>query len=115
MYLSVLSYAVIGVLFGLTLLAAGRQLSRRLESEAAQRPFESGTHPVVHAWNRYHPRYLNLALVFLLSQTLLPFLFPWVVVARQSGTRGLAIVGGFLLLLLVGIVYAGREGVFEWD
>ena len=115
MYLSAITYAVAGVLFGLALMAAGRQLSRRLDNTPARRPFESGTHPAVHAWNRFHPHYLNAALVFLLFQMLLPFLFPWVVVAREGGGRAIALLGIFLLLLLTGIAYGWREKAFEWD
>lgn len=114
MYVNALIFALAGLAFGLVLLWAGRQLSAGLTTDPARRPFESGAEPEVHAWNRYHVRYLNYALIFVLFDMEMVFMYPWAVVVAQIGPKAVIEMFGFLAVLVAGVVYAWREGAFRW-
>jgi NADH-quinone oxidoreductase subunit A len=115
MYLTALWFALTGLAFGLLLLGIGHRLSTGLDTEPARRPFESGADPQVHAWNRYHVRYLNYALIFLLFDMEMVFMYPWAVVFLDVGWKAFMEMGMFITILVLGILYAWRERGFKWD
>lgn len=106
---------LVGVGFGALLLVAGRQLSGRLDTLPARRPFESGPEPQVHAWSRFHVRWLNYALLFLLMELWIAFMYPWALAARAAGWQALTALGIFAAVLLLVLAYAWRERALEWD
>ncbi|MBA4180561.1 MAG: NADH-quinone oxidoreductase subunit A [Anaerolinea sp.] len=77
-------------------------------------PFAGGEAPVVHAWNRYHARYYVMALVFLAFDMEMVFMYPWAVVFVREGGIAMVEMGMFITILLLGVLYAWRERVFEW-
>ncbi|MDX1654271.1 MAG: NADH-quinone oxidoreductase subunit A [Candidatus Competibacteraceae bacterium] len=115
MYLNVLVFAVTGLVFALILLGCGRMLSGGLDSEPARRPFESGRAPRVHAWNRFHVRWLYYTLIFLLFDMEMVYMYPWAVVFMEVGWKAFAEMGIFITILVLGILYTWRERGFEWD
>lgn len=116
MYITALVFALLGVLIGLTVIVAGRALARRrLDTAPARRPFESGSDPAVHAWSRYHVRFLPYALIFILFDMEMVFMYPWAVVFFDVGWKALAEMGMFITILVLGILYAWRERGFDWD
>lgn len=114
-YGSVLLYVLMGPILGLIVLATGRVLSPRLDTWPAKTPFESGGLPIVHAWSRFHVRFLNYTLVFLLFDMEMVFMYPWAVVFLQEGWKAFMEMGMFIFILVLGILYAWRERAFEWD
>ena len=115
MYLTALSFLLTGAVAALLVLAIGRCLSDRITTEPAARPFESGADPAVHAWSRYHVRYFNYTLIFLLFDMEMVFMYPWAVVFREVGWKAFMEMGMFITILVLGILYAWRERAFEWD
>ena len=116
MYATALLYALCGLLFGLALLALGRVLRFGvIPTEPARRPFESGMDPQVHAWNRFHVRYFNYTLIFLLFDMEMVYMYPWAVVFLEVGWKAFMEMGMFITILLLGILYTWREGAFRWD
>jgi len=77
-------------------------------------PFAGGVEPDFHAWNRFHIRYYAMALLFLAFDMEMVFMYPWAVVFRREGILSFVEMLMFILILVVGIVYAWREKVFEW-
>jgi NADH-quinone oxidoreductase subunit A len=114
-YLNALFFALLGATLGALLLAIGRALSRTITTEPARRPFESGAEPRVHAWNRFHVRYFNYALIFILFDMEMVFMYPWAVVFFDVGWKAFMEMGMFIVILVLGILYAWREKAFEWD
>lgn len=114
-YVSALLFALTGLGFGLVLMLLGRCASPGLGTEPARRPFESGSEPQVHAWSRYHVRYLNYTLIFILFDMEMVFMYPWAVVFFDEGWKAFMEMGMFIAILLLGILYAWREGAFRWD
>jgi len=77
-------------------------------------PFAGGVEPEFHAWNRFHIRYYAMALLFLAFDMEMVFMYPWAVVFVREGLLALIEMLMFILILVVGMVYAWREKSFEW-
>ena len=77
-------------------------------------PFLSGHEPTEHAVSRYHARWYAVTIVFLAFDMEMAFMFPWALVVADMGTAAVVEMFGFLGVLLVGVVYAWREGAFRW-
>ena len=77
-------------------------------------PFSGGLLPAEHPLSRYHARWYAMTLVFLAFDLEMLFMYPWALVVAQVGASAVIEMFGFLALLLVGVVYAWREGAFRW-
>lgn len=99
MYLQGLIFAVSGALLAAALVAAHRPLPG-LRTEPSMRPFEAGAEPKVHAWTRYHVRYLPYALIFILFGMEMVFMYPWAVVFFEVGWKAMAEMGIFITVLV---------------
>ena len=74
-----------------------------------------GHEPQTHAWNRYHVRYYTMAVLFLAFDMEMVFMYPWAVVYVQEGITALVEMLMFIVILLVGVLYAWREGALSWQ
>src|SRR5258707_644415 len=77
--------------------------------------YECGSEPIGTAWVQFPVGFYLVALIFIVFDALAIFLFPWVIVLRTLGARGLVTMILFLAILGLGWVYAYRERVFEWQ
>lgn len=77
-------------------------------------PFLSGWEPREHALSRYHARWYPLSLIFLAFDVEMLFMYPWAVVVAREGTSAIIEMFIFLGLLMVGVVWAWREGSLRW-
>lgn len=78
-------------------------------------PFLSGHVPTEHAVSRYHARWYPVSLLFLAFDMEMAFMYPWVRVVVQIGSKAVVEMFVFLALLLVGVVYAWRQGALRWS
>lgn len=78
-------------------------------------PYECGIVPVGTARQRFSVHFYLVAMLFIVFDMEIVFLYPWAVAFKQLGTFGLASMGTFLLILLVGYFYAWKKGGLEWD
>jgi NADH-quinone oxidoreductase subunit A len=76
--------------------------------------YECGPEPIGPAWIQFPVGFYLVALVFIVFDALAVFLFPWALVLRGLGWSAFAAMAGFLGILLLGWVYAYREGVLAW-
>ncbi|MEC3974406.1 NADH-quinone oxidoreductase subunit A [Amycolatopsis sp. H20-H5] len=77
-------------------------------------PFMAGHDPQEHAVSRYHVRWYAVCLLFLAFDMEMVFMYPWAVVFARTGVKALVEMGLFLLILLIGVLYAWREGALRW-
>ena len=77
-------------------------------------PFQSGWVPQEHALSRYHARWYPLALVFLAFDVEMLFMFPWAAVVARIGTEAIVEMFVFLGILVLGVIWAWREGSLRW-
>jgi NADH-quinone oxidoreductase subunit A len=116
-WLSALSFLVVSTLVGLGMLGASRVLRVRARSESPlkTRTYECGEQPAGMAWMQFHARYYVVALFFVLFDVEAVFLFPWSVVIRELGTPGFAAALLFVLILMLGWLYALRKEALRWQ
>ncbi len=76
--------------------------------------FECGMETIGKTWVQFNFRYYFYALIFLALDILVVFLYPWAVGLRQVGLGGFLAALVFILVIVVGYIYAWRKGVLEW-
>ncbi len=77
-------------------------------------PWLSGHPPTEHALSRYHARWYTASVVFLAFDVEMLFMYPWAVVVGHLGPGAVVEMFGFLLMLLLAVAWARREGAFRW-
>jgi len=76
--------------------------------------FECGMETIGQAWVQFNFRYYFYALVFLVIDVLVIFLYPWAVNLRELGYAGLIGVLALIFIVFIGYIYAWRKKVLEW-
>lgn len=89
-------------------------LGRKNPTSAKLAPFECGKEPFSLPMGRLAIKFYLTAILFILFDVELVFLYPWAVVYRDLGFLGLAEMGVFLVVLLAGFVYAWDNGALDW-
>ncbi len=95
-------------------LYAAALLVRPGRTVAGVRPFLSGHDPREHAVSRYHVRWYAVAMIFLVFDMEMVFMYPWTLVVAEKGTSAVVEMFVFLAILVAGVVYAWREGALRW-
>lgn len=121
---TVFLFMVGAVVFAMIALLVSRWIRPKNPTEEKQSIYESGEAPVGTAWGKFNPRFYVVALIFLLFEAELVFLFPWAVVfgnsefmEKTNGTWGrLVFVEAFIFvgILAVGLAYIWAKGMLEW-
>ena len=78
-------------------------------------PYECGFEPFADSRTKFDVRYYLVAILFIIFDLEIAFLFPWAVSLDVVGTFGLLSMGIFLGLLVVGFIYEWKKGALEWD
>ena len=104
---------------GLSLLGVvGVRLVARAASVLAEplvvEPWLSGHRPTEHALSRFHVRWYTASVVFLAFDVEMLFMYPWALVVGRLGPGAVVEMFGFLLVLLLAVGWARREGAFRW-
>ena len=84
-------------------------------SRAKMSPYECGMTPVGDARERFSVKFYLVAMLFIIFDMEIVFLYPWAVAFRDLKLFGLAAMGTFLLILLVGYFYVWKKGGLEWQ
>jgi NADH-quinone oxidoreductase subunit A len=118
-YLSILIFMIVGAVFGLMPIILGSGVSRLLgvhrpDSEKNS-PYECGFEAFEDARMKFDVRYYLIAILFILFDLEITFLFPWAIVLREIGWFGLSAMVLFLAILVVGFVYEWKKGALEWE
>jgi NADH-quinone oxidoreductase subunit A len=114
-YLVVAAFLILGVFLPVAALTAGRFLRPNRPNEAKQTTYESGVDPIGDSWVRFNVRYYIFALMFVIFDVETVFLYPWAVAYEQLGLFALIEMLIFVLLLLVGLIYAWKKKVLKWS
>lgn len=118
-YLPILVYFLMAVGFAVAGIATSHLLSflfsRRRAAKDKLIPYESGMLPQGPARRRFHIQFYLVAVLFILFDIEIVFLFPWAVVFRELQVLGLIEMGIFIFVLFLGLVYVWRKGALEWE
>ena len=118
-YFPILMFIIVGLAVGVVPLLLGGGLSRLLgvhrpDSEKLS-PYECGFEAFEDARMKFDVRYYLVAILFILFDLEIAFLFPWAVVLREIGLFGFLAMVLFLAILIVGFIYEWMKGALEWE
>jgi NADH-quinone oxidoreductase subunit A len=109
-----LMFVVTGFLVGAILFLASL-LGPKKPSQKKSSPFECGFQPFQLPTDRFFIRFYLIAMLFILFDIEVIFLYPWAVVFKSLGPRGFMGIVIFILVLGAGYIYAWRKGAFQWE
>jgi len=113
-------YAIIGIFlllgtaFVLITLFVAKLLRPHRPSKVKLQNYECGEAPIGNSWIQYNVGYYIFALIFVIFDVEVVFLFPWAVAFKKLGLFALVEMFIFLLILIFGLVYAWRKGALKW-
>ncbi|HEY9448001.1 MAG TPA: NADH-quinone oxidoreductase subunit A [Burkholderiales bacterium] len=118
-YFPILMFILVGLLVGLGPVILGSGASRLLgvhrpDSEKLS-PYECGFEAFEDARMKFDVRYYLVAILFILFDLEIAFLFPWAIVLQEIGLFGFIAMLVFLSILVVGFIYEWMKGALEWE
>jgi NADH-quinone oxidoreductase subunit A len=113
-YLPVVALAVLAVLFAAVSRVASHLLAPRSSTIAKRAPYECGIVPGREPPERFPVRFYLIAMIFIVFDIEIIFLYPWAVIYRDLGAFGLAEVLLFTVAVLVSFVYLLSNGALDW-
>jgi NADH-quinone oxidoreductase subunit A len=118
-YLPVLIFLTVATGLALLLMSLGLIIGRlgaksRNDKDKLS-PYECGFEAFEDSRMKFDVRYYLVAILFIVFDLEIAFLFPWAVVLESIGTFGLVAMGIFLFILVVGFIYEWKKGALEWD
>ena len=114
-YFPILLFIVVGLALGGVLLTVGSLVSPSHPDPEKLSPYECGFEAFEDARMKFDVRYYLVAILFILFDLEIAFLFPWAVVLPEIGFAGFVAMMIFLLILVVGFVYEWKKGALEWE
>lgn len=105
----------VGVIFGVAMGKVNEFVGPKRPSEEKQSTYESGMDPVRSARERFSVKFYMVAMLFILFDIEVVFLYPWAVSFRQLGISGFVTMFVFISVLLIGYFYVWKKGALEWD
>jgi len=114
-YLPVLIFIVIGAIVGAAMIGLGFVLAPHRPNSEKNSPYECGFEAFEDSRMKFDVRYYLVAILFIIFDLEIAFLFPWAVVLDQIGMAGFWAMMIFLGILVVGFIYEWKKGALEWE
>lgn len=112
--LSLIVLLLAAVFFSVTAMLLSRMFTRFVRNAQKGTTVECGVPTVGPSRVQFHVGYYLFALIFLIFDVELVFLYPWAVIAKKAGWAGFITIGIFLLILFTGFLYAHKKGALKW-
>ena len=114
-YIPILIFVGVAGAIGGVILLLGRILGSHHPDSKKNSPYECGFEPFEDARGKFDVRYYLVAILFIIFDLEIAFLFPWAIVLDEIGMFGFAAMMLFLGILVVGFVYEWKKGALEWE
>ncbi|MGD8484050.1 MAG: NADH-quinone oxidoreductase subunit A [Thioalkalispiraceae bacterium] len=114
-YLPVLIFMVVGIIVGGVMITLGFILAPNRPDSEKLSPYECGFEAFEDSRMKFDVRYYLVAILFIIFDLEIAFLFPWAIVLDQIGTFGFVAMAIFLGILVVGFIYEWKKGALEWE
>ncbi len=114
-YFPVLVFVGVGLIVGAVMVALGFVLGTRRPDSEKLSPYECGFEAFEDARMKFDVRYYLVAILFIIFDLEIAFLFPWAIVLDKIGMVGLVAMTVFLGILVVGFIYEWKKGALEWE
>ena len=114
-YFPVLLFLVVAAIIGIALIVIGNVLGPRRPDREKTSAYECGFEAFEDSRLRFDVRYYLIAILFIIFDLEIAFVFPWATVFSSLGLLGFIEMGMFLGLLVLGYVYVWKKGALEWE
>jgi len=114
-YLPVLIFVIISLAIAVIVIALGYVLGTHRPDSEKLSPYECGFESFEDARMKFDVRYYLVAILFIIFDLEIAFLFPWAIVLDQIGLFGFASMAVFLGILVIGFIYEWKKGALEWE
>lgn len=114
-YFPILMFIGIALGLGVVMISLGMLIGEREPDDAKDSPFECGFEAFEDSRMKFDVRFYLVAILFIIFDLEIAFLFPWAVVLDQIGLFGLVSMAIFLGILIVGFIYEWNKGALEWE
>ncbi len=114
-YLPILVFLVLGLSIGVVTLCVGFLLGTRRPYSEKGSPYECGFEAFEDARMKFDVRYYLVAILFIIFDLEIAFLFPWAIVLKEIGMFGYIAMAIFLGILVIGFIYEWKKGALEWE
>lgn len=106
---------VFGLAFGFFMMKASEWFGPKNPNDVKQSIYESGMEPIRSARERMSIKYYMVAMLFIIFDIEVVFMYPWAVNFKQLGMFGLIEMFIFIAILMAGFVYVWKKGALKWD
>ncbi len=119
-YLPILIFLIFAILLSMAIIIGSTCVAKILKTQRTGAgdklvPFECGFDAVDNARMPFDVRFYLVAILFIVFDLEVAFLFPWAIALRQMAWAGVFAMGAFLLLLIFGFIYEWKKGALEWE
>ena len=114
-YLPILLFLIVAGGIGVALLALGALIGPRSAGATKAAPYECGFEAFEDARMKFDVRYYLVAILFILFDLEIAFLFPWAIALKEIGAVGFWAMMIFLAILVVGFAYEWKKGALDWE
>ncbi|MDD3266051.1 MAG: NADH-quinone oxidoreductase subunit A [Burkholderiales bacterium] len=114
-YFPIIFFALLACVMGAAMMVAGRLLGRHKPDVEKNSSYECGFDAFEDARVKFDVRYYLIAILFILFDLEIAFLFPWALVFKHLGMYGFILMSVFLAILIAGFVYVWKKGALEWE
>ena len=114
-YLHILIFITVALLIGFVPRVLGMMLGPRRPDREKDSPYECGFEAFESARMKFDVRYYLVAILFIIFDLEIAFLFPWAIVLEELGMAGFTAMFVFLGILVVGFIYEWKKGALEWE
>ena len=114
-YFPILLFLLVGVGVGVAPMVLGKLLGPSNPDPEKLSPYECGFEAFEDARMKFDVRYYLVAILFILFDLEIAFLFPWAVALREIGATGFWAMMVFLAILVVGFAYEWKQGALDWE
>ena len=114
-YLPVLLFLLVSIIFSIGVLSLSFIVSPKKQSNEKLSPYECGFEPFDDARTKFDIRFYLVALLFIIFDLEVAFLFPWAISLKNIGLFGYTSMMIFLIILTIGFIYEWKKGALEWE
>lgn len=114
-YLPILVFLVLGLTFGVAPIALAYLLAEQRPDSAKLSPYECGFEAFEDSRMKFDVRFYLVAILFIIFDLEIAFMFPWAVVLEDLGAYGFWVMFIFLAILVAGFAYEWKKGAMEWE
>lgn len=114
-YLPILVFLLLGLIFGVAPIAMAYMLAAQRPDDAKESPYECGFEAFEDSRMKFDVRFYLVAILFIIFDLEIAFMFPWAVVLDELGVYGFWAMVIFLGILVAGFAYEWKRGAMEWE